>query len=188
MWNKRKEDEVVPKPATPPISPATAREGNPVSHLPGRTSEPEMPRAVANIGKSVVIKGQVNSREDLFVDGEVEGTLELLEHRLTIGPHARIGASVKAREVVIMGQIKGDIEAADKIDIRKEAKLVGDIRTARIVIEDGAYFKGSVDIQRPEASRPAVAAKPQPPSAAAGSAQQTPLQRPLTVNSLDTKS
>jgi len=114
----------------------------------------------AVLGKSVIVKGQIFSREDLTIDGEVEGTVELQEHRLTIGPNGKVMASVKAREIVIIGSINGNVEASDKIDIRKDAKLVGDIRTARIVIEDGAYFKGNIDIVRtPTAAAPA--AKPQ---------------------------
>jgi len=100
------------------------------------------------LGKSVIVKGQIYSREDLTIDGEVEGTVELQEHRLTIGPNGKVSASVKARELVVLGTIHGNVETTDKIDIRKEAKLVGDIKTARVVIEDGAYFKGNIDIVR----------------------------------------
>ena len=123
------------------------------------------------IGKSVMIKGQIFSREDLTIDGEVDGSVELHEHRLTVGPNGKLQAGVKAREVVVLGTIHGNVEASDKIDIRKDAKLVGDIKTSRIVIEDGAYFKGSIDIVRVESSRPAAA----PPKPAA----TTP---PATVN------
>ena len=173
MWNKRKEEVFVPKSAPPPKSAELAREGIPMSTLPGRLPEPEAPRGMATIGKSVVLKGQVFSREDLYVDGELDGTIELLEHRLTVGPHAKLSATIKAREVVIMGSIRGNIEASDKIDIRKDAKLVGDIKTARIVIEDGAYFKGSIDIQKP-AVGPAPAAS-KPAVAAAGAGQPSPV-------------
>jgi len=117
------------------------------------------------IGKSVIIKGQILSREDLTIDGEVEGTVEAQEHRLTIGTNGRVQATIKAREVVVLGSIQGNVEAADKIDIRKDAKLVGDIKTARIVIEDGAFFKGSIDILRPEVTKPA--AQPVKPAAPA---------------------
>src|SRR5207247_10733321 len=106
------------------------------------------------------------SREDLTIDGEVEGTVELQEHRLTIGPNGKVMANVKARELVVLGTIHGNVETSDKIDIRKEAKLVGDIRTARIVIEDGAYFKGNVDIVRAEVGRPAAAAPAVTPASA----------------------
>jgi cytoskeletal protein CcmA (bactofilin family) len=194
MWNKRKEEEFVPKSAAPPKSAELAREGIPMSTLPGRSPEPEAPRGVATIGKSVVLKGQVFSREDLYIDGEVEGTIELLEHRLTVGPHAKVSATLKAREVVIMGSVRGNIEAADKIDIRKDAKLVGDIKTARIVIEDGAYFKGSIDIQKPEVSRAPAASKPQPVVVATGAGQPSPAtvapahqQQPLSTGPADAK-
>jgi cytoskeletal protein CcmA (bactofilin family) len=106
-----------------------------------------------------MIKGQIFSREDLTIDGEIDGSVELHEHRLTVGPNGKLQAGVKAREVVVLGTIHGNVEASDKIDIRKDAKLVGDIKTARIVIEDGAYFKGSIDIARPEISKPAAPAQ-----------------------------
>jgi cytoskeletal protein CcmA (bactofilin family) len=109
-----------------------------------------------------VVKGQILSREDLTIDGEVEGTVEMQEHRLTIGPNGKVRASVKAREVIVLGSLNGNVETTDRIDIRKEAKLVGDIRTARIVIEDGAYFKGNVDIIRAEVPKPVAAAAAAP--------------------------
>lgn len=194
MWNKRKEEVFTPKSAAPPTSAGLAREGMPMSTLSGRLPEPEAPRGVATLGKSVVLKGQVFSREDLYIDGEVDGTIELLEHRLTIGPHAKVSATIKAREVVIMGSIRGNIEATDKIDIRKDAKLVGDIKTARIVIEDGAYFKGSIDIQKPEVARAPAAPKPVSAVAAAGAGQSSPpivapllQQKPLPTGPADAK-
>jgi cytoskeletal protein CcmA (bactofilin family) len=121
--------------------------------------EPENRAGAATIGKAVKVVGQIYSREDLFVDGEIEGTVEALEHKLTIGPHGAVRAGIKAREVVALGSITGNVEAAEKIEIRKEAKLIGDIKTARIIIEDGAYFKGSIDIVKPEP----VKAPPKPP-------------------------
>jgi cytoskeletal protein CcmA (bactofilin family) len=171
MWNRRKEEELLPpKPASaPPKASELAKEGIPMSTLPGRGSEPAFDSArganTAVLGKSVIVKGQIYSREDLTIDGEVEGTVELQEHRLTVGPNGKVLASIKAREVVILGTVHGNVEASEKIDIRKEAKLVGDIKTARIVIEDGAYFKGNIDIIRAEAPR---AAPPRPQPVAAG--------------------
>ena len=105
---------------------------------------------MAAIGKSVIIKGQILAREDLYLDGEMEGTVEVPEHRLTIGPHAKLQASIRAREVVVLGSVNGNVEAIEKMDIRKDARLIGDIKTGGIVIEDGAFFKGSIDIVRPE--------------------------------------
>jgi cytoskeletal protein CcmA (bactofilin family) len=102
----------------------------------------------ATIGKTVTISGDVSSNEDLYVDGDLEGTLEVDEHKLIIGPNATIRANLKAREIVVLGTIHGNVEAAEKIEIRKEAKLVGDLRTSRLIVEDGAYFKGSIEIVR----------------------------------------
>ena len=93
----------------------------------------------------------------------MEGTVEVPEHRLTIGPHAKLQASIRAREVVVLGGVNGNVEASEKIDIRKDAKLTGDIKTGGIIIEDGAYFKGSIDIVRPVAD-PKQGARPVQPS------------------------
>ena len=133
----------------------------------------------AVLGKSVIVKGQILSREDLTIDGEVEGTIEMQEHRLTVGPNGKVRASVKAREVIVLGTLHGNVETGDRIDIRKEAKLVGDLKTARIVIEDGAYFKGNVDIVRAEVPRPAAApAAPRPISTAPASVSSAPAAGP----------
>src|SRR5206468_4700165 len=141
--NKRKEDEYTPKAvSTPPISTEPKKEGSPLSTSTVRANDYDATRGGASIGKSVTIKGQIFSREDLIVDGEIEGAIELNDHRLTVGPNGRVRAGIKAREIVVLGSIDGNVEALDKIDIRKDAKLIGDIKTARIIIEDGAYFKG----------------------------------------------
>ncbi len=167
MWNRRKEEENTPKPASAPPTPSElAKEGIPMSTIPVRSNiEPhvEVHRGgQAVLGKSVIVKGQIFSREDLTIDGEVEGTVELQEHRLTVGPNGRLTASVKARELIVLGTIHGNVETTDKLEIRKDAKLVGDIKTARIVIEDGAYFKGNIDIVRADAPRPAAQPAPKP--------------------------
>src|SRR5690349_2322383 len=191
MWNKRREEEP-PKPTTSPAPSAVApsapaptapkpiepKKETPMSSMPMGKIEPESRGGSATIGKAVKIVGQIYSKEELYVDGDLEGTLEALEHKLTVGPNGTVHASVKAREVVVLGSIQGNVEAAEKIEIRKDAKLVGDIRTARIIIEDGAYFKGSIDIVKPDPakapSKP-VAAAPAPAAAApvpAGTAQK----------------
>jgi len=133
-----------------------------VSSMPPARIEAEPRGGAATIGKAVKVVGQIFSREDLYVDGEVEGTVEALEHKLTIGPNGTVRATIKAREVVALGNIQGNVEATEKIEIRKDAKLTGDIRTARIIIEDGAYFKGSIDIVKPEPVKVATAVKAQP--------------------------
>lgn len=178
MWNKRKEEEYPPKPAAAPVANNPVKETPVMSSAPGPVHhQPSDSRGPAVIGKSVMIKGQIFSREDLTIDGEIDGSVELHEHRLTVGPNGKLQAGVKAREVVVLGTIHGNVEASDKIDIRKDAKLVGDIKTTRIVIEDGAYFKGSIDIVRAEVKpAPQPAAKPAPvANAAAASAPATPV-------------
>ena len=122
-----------------------------MSTSPTKISEPG--NGAAAIGKSVVVKGQIYSREDLYVDGEVEGTIEVQEHCLTVGPNGRVKAGLTAREVQVHGTVHGNMEGSEKIAIHKEAKVVGDIRSARLIIEDGAYFKGSVDMVRQELPR-----------------------------------
>ena len=102
----------------------------------------------AVIGKCVTVKGQIFSREDLTIDGEVDGSVELQKHRLTIGPKGKVRADVSAHEVVVLGSLHGNVEATDKIDIRKDASITGDIKAARIETEDGAYLKGSIDTRR----------------------------------------
>lgn len=183
MWSRRKEEEPAPKSPSPvPTKKDLTREGIPMSTTPTRVSEPGGGNAAA-VGKSVIVKGSIYSREDLYVDGEVEGAIEVQEHRLTVGPNGRVKANIKAREAVIQGTVHGDILAGDKADIRKDAKVSGDIRTARIMIEDGAYIKGNIDIVRPEVKRAAdskpqaaatgrPATSPQPGSAAAVGAAQ----------------
>ena len=175
MWNRRKEETSSPMPSSqPPVPSSLAREGIPLSTLPARNPEYEAPSPggtpsrSAAIGKSVVIKGQLFAREDLFIDGEIEGSVEMLESRLTVGPNGKIAAGIKAREIVVLGTIHGNVEASEKIEIRKEAKLVGDIRTVRIVIEDGAFFKGSIDIAKPESKQTPGGARPAASAAAAG--------------------
>ena len=122
-----------------------------MSSIPSGRIEPEVRAGgTATIGKAVKIVGQIHSKEDLYVDGDIDGTIEAPEHKVTIGPNGKVRAAVKSREVVALGTIQGNIEAADRIEVRKDAKLAGDLRTARILIEDGAFFKGSIDIVKPE--------------------------------------
>jgi cytoskeletal protein CcmA (bactofilin family) len=117
---------------------------------------------VAHIGKSVVVRGELSGSENLYVDGEVEGSIELRDHHLTIGPHGRVRASVNAREVVVHGELNGNVHGSERVELKKSAVLAGDIVTQRIVIEDGAVFKGSIDTQRetakPEPKRETVEA------------------------------
>ncbi len=151
---------------------------------PTRPFEAETPSSrggSAALGKNVTVKGQIFAREDLTIDGEVEGTVECHEHRLTIGPNARVQAGLKAREIIIQGSIQGNVDASDKIDIKKEAKLVGDIKTSRIVIEDGAYFKGSIDISKAAAPSTTKGAQ-QSQSGSHTPSHSQPASQPQTVS------
>ena len=179
MWNKKEEQPPAPRPASIPSAPVPTpeikKEPTPVSSTPFRSPESDS-RSAATVGKSVKIVGQIFTKEDLYVDGDVEGTIESLENKVTVGPNGRVQASIRAREVIILGQVQGNVETSDKVDIRKDAKLVGDITTSRISIEDGALFKGSIDIKKAEpkvatpAPTPAVARPAEPYTAAAAGA------------------
>ena len=150
MW---KRDEAVkpsgpaagaPAPAPPPAAAAPAA---PV--MAARTEEARTPmRDMVNIGKSVVIKGELNGSEDLTVEGNVEGRVELRDHILTIGPNGRIKAEVFAKAVIVLGEITGTVTASEKVDIRDKGSVDGDIISPRVAIAEGAHFRGSVDMQR----------------------------------------
>lgn len=139
-----------------------------LSSIPFNTPAPDGSRSPASIGKAVKISGQIHSKEDLYVDGEVEGTIELPDHRLTIGPsgkvhsNGKVASNVRAREVVILGNVQGNVHASDKLEVRRDASVVGDIKTGRIVIEDGAHLKGSIDIVKHEPAKHPISLQPKP--------------------------
>jgi len=114
---------------------------------------------VVNIGKSVVIKGELNGSEDLTVEGSVEGKIELKQHVLTIGPNGRIKAEVFAKAVIVLGEVAGNITASEKVDIRDNGKVDGNIVAPRVAIAEGAHFRGSVDMQ-PKSEAPKVPEAP----------------------------
>jgi cytoskeletal protein CcmA (bactofilin family) len=103
---------------------------------------------VAKVGKSVVIKGEVSGSEDLYIDGEVEGNIDLRSNNVTIGPNGKVRASVSAKSIVVQGKVDGSLTASDRLDLRKSAIVTGDVTTQRIAIEEGAFLKGRVDIQK----------------------------------------
>lgn len=152
MWKSNKPDERPATPATPaPSVPTpTLRETRTMDSLRSDSLKSE----VAHIGKSVLIKGELTGSEDLFLDGEVEGNIDLKDHSLTIGPNGKIRANVVARDVVVHGKVDGNVSGTERVELKRSAVLVGDIATQRIVIEDGAYFKGAIDIRK-EAAKPA---------------------------------
>ena len=148
MWNKKSEPGE--RPRTPPPSPPQHTAQPVASAVMPAPVAAEPVKSVAVLGKNVQVKGEIHSQEDLTIDGDVEGIVEAEGHRLTIGPNGRLKANgVKAREVVVMGKMNGSVTATEKVFIRKDAQLVGDVQTAGIVIEDGAYFKGGIDIKKP---------------------------------------
>jgi cytoskeletal protein CcmA (bactofilin family) len=103
----------------------------------------------ATIGKSLIIKGEVSGSESLYIDGKIEGTITLPGNRVTVGRNGQVAANIQAREVVVLGKVRGNVTASDRVDIRSEGSLTGDVAAARISIEDGAFFKGGIDIRKP---------------------------------------
>lgn len=119
----------------------------------------------ATIGKSLTIKGEITGSEMLYIDGHVEGSVSLPGNRVVVGRNGHVGANISAREVVILGKVNGNINATDRVDIRNEGSLTGDVVAQRISIEDGAYFKGGIDIRKPNAgTKEAEAAKSMVPT------------------------
>jgi cytoskeletal protein CcmA (bactofilin family) len=126
-----------------------------------------MEKDIVNIGKSVVIKGELNGSEDLTIEGHVEGTIQLRDHVLTIGPNGKIKAQVFAKAVIVLGEVTGNVTASEKVDIRDNGSVDGDIVSPRVAIAEGAHFRGSVDMQRKAGAAPAPAVKPAAQSASA---------------------
>ena len=158
MWNKRPE-------GLPESSEPTGRVASPIITRPEAAPVQPAP-GMAVIGPSMNIRGEIWTREELLVDGEVEGVLES-QSRVTVGPNGKVKANIKAREVVVFGSVRGNVEAVEKIAIRDHGKVIGDIKTCGISIDDGAYFKGSIDISRPEATATTNPVKPEEPIPAA---------------------
>jgi len=170
MWNRQKDEIGPPVRETPaPALPVreAAREVRPPEP---QQRESSLRGGIATIGKNLVVKGNVSGGEDLYVDGELEGSVELKDNNITVGPNGRVNANLHARDIVVLGRLKGNVRAVERLEIRKTGSLIGDIITARVVIEDGAYFKGSIDIQKGAvASSPAPASAPVAQAAAASS-------------------
>lgn len=145
MW-KRDESVKPTGQAAPAAAPAAA--GPPQAMGRGDDVRMGTHRDLVNIGKSIVIKGELNGSEDLTIEGHVEGRIELRDHVLTIGPNGRIKAEVFAKAVVVLGEVTGNVTASEKVDIRDNGSVDGDIVSPRVAIAEGAHFRGSVDMQR----------------------------------------
>ena len=158
MWGNKKVEPDLPPAAVP--APSKAPETNttkPTSAtVEGKVMSTDAVRPVAatpagstaRLGASLHIKGEISGNEDLQVDGTVEGLIQLDDRKLTVGASAKVTADLVAREVVVYGSVKGNLRARDRIEIKKDGSVIGDLTTARIMIEDGAYFKGSIEIDR----------------------------------------
>ncbi|HKF22151.1 MAG TPA: polymer-forming cytoskeletal protein [Candidatus Angelobacter sp.] len=163
MWKPANSPSPTPKPAAPEPEKTTMNTSNTLATEPSPVPAPR--NAVVNnqeqatIGKSLVIKGEVSGSEALYIDGRVEGTINLPGHRVTVGRNGQVQANINAREVVILGKVKGNVTASDRAEIRNEGSLSGDVVCQRICIEDGAYFKGGIDIRKTGAKEMNGAAK-----------------------------
>ena len=141
--------------ASPPAWRAGASGGVPASSPSASSEPPAAPRPAptstadqATIGKSLVIKGEVTGSESLYIDGRVEGSINLAGNRVTVGRNGVVAANINAREIVVLGKVRGNLTASDRVDIRSDGSLTGDVVAARISIEDGAFFKGGIDIRK----------------------------------------
>ncbi len=178
------------QPGTPtPQTPEPQRPAAPVSSFEtSATPTPARPAAAsssaaaatpsgeqATIGKSLIVKGEVSGSESLYIDGKVEGAINLPGNRVTVGRNGQVAANIMAREIVVLGKVRGNCHASDRVDIRSEGSLTGDVIAARISIEDGAFFKGGIDIRKPGAGEQ----KPGVPPAA----ETKPMNEPIAINS-----
>lgn len=175
MWTKQQTPtQTQAQPQSQPQSPSApssqrnselASDPNAFSSRPGTLAA----RSLACIGASLEIKGRITADEDLQIDGKVEGPVSVRGHRLTVGRSGQVNAEVSARELVVFGKVTGNINANDRVEIKKDGAVIGDIQTTRISIEDGAIFKGRIEIDRPGSKPAAVPAlRPEPAGALVG--------------------
>jgi cytoskeletal protein CcmA (bactofilin family) len=175
MW--KRDEAVKPTGSGTPAGPAAPAQQTQATApaQPESKRQQMMERDIVNIGKSVVIKGELNGSEDLTVEGHVEGKIELRDHVLTIGPNGKIKAQVFAKAVIVLGEVNGNVTATEKVDIRDGGSVDGDIVSPRVAIAEGAHFRGTVDMQR-KAGQPQAQQRPQQPQQQ--QQQQTPAQPP----------
>jgi cytoskeletal protein CcmA (bactofilin family) len=169
-----------PTPAAPPAVTTASAPSAQTAHTSGHDSRSQIERGQVNIGKSVVIKGELSGSEDLTIEGHVEGRIELRENVLTIGPNGKIRAEVFAKAVIVLGEVTGNVTASEKCDIRDNGSVDGDIISPRVAIAEGAHFRGSVDMQRAGTAKPGSVATPAKPGQTTTPAQ-TPTPAPGTT-------
>jgi cytoskeletal protein CcmA (bactofilin family) len=157
MWKPTQTGSTSPTPTPEPVRPAAPTPAFDAASRPAPAAQGDQ----ATIGKGLYIKGEINGSESLYIDGKVEGSINLAGNRVTVGRNGQVSASITAREIVVLGKVKGNVTATDRVDIRAEGSLSGDVTAARISIEDGAFFKGGIDIRKPEGKPNSV---PVPPS------------------------
>ena len=154
MWKRDESAKPAATPAPAP-APAAAPAHTPAVHS-GGEHRPQTARDTVNIGKSVFIKGELSGSEDLTIEGNVEGRIELKDNTLTIGPNGKIRAEVFAKQVIVLGEVTGNVTASEKVDIRDNGSVDGDVTSPRVAIAEGAHFRGAIDMQR-AGQRPATA-------------------------------
>jgi cytoskeletal protein CcmA (bactofilin family) len=183
MW--KRDDAAKPNaPAGPGPAPAhhgsvpPAAEATPVKSASAGDPQRGQEKTAVNIGKSVVIKGELNGSEDLTIEGQVEGKIELRQNVLTIGPNGRIKAQVFAKAVIILGEVTGNVTASEKVDIRDNGSVDGDIASPRVAIAEGAHFRGSIDMQKGGATQKTEG---KPAAAAAAATSSTQQSTPATA-------
>jgi len=180
MWKPTNQPNMPPsrpgepeRPAVPASSPSASSEP-PAAPRPAPTSTADQ----ATIGKSLVIKGEVSGSESLYIDGRIEGIVNFADNRVTIARNGSVAANISAREVVILGEVQGNIQCTDRLDIRSEGSLTGDVVTQRISVEDGAVMKGSVQVRAAEhkndKSHKQAQAKPASPQSAKPATTEQP--------------
>src|SRR5215470_16643143 len=148
MWKPTNQPGTPGRPAEPerptPSAPTATAASEPAAPRPMTTTTSDQ----ATIGQSLVIKGEVTGSESLYIDGRVEGSINLSGNRVTVGRNGVVAANINAREIVVLGKVRGNLTASDRVDIRSDGSLTGDVIAARISIEDGAFFKGGIDIRK----------------------------------------
>ena len=153
MWKPTQQGQSSPNPTPEPVRPTPVQ---PAIETPRATAPSSSASAAveqASISKGLSIKGEITGTESLFIDGKVEGSINIPGNRVTVGKNGVVNASISAREIVVLGKLKGNVTATDRVDIRAEGALTGDVAAARISIEDGAFFKGGIDIRKPGADQ-----------------------------------